>query len=383
MFSWKRFFAILNARNTEFVRDRSALGWNIILPVLLVAGFAFLFSKDSHYSYKVAVYSASFSGKNSAEFEFGSDAKPIKDRHKGAISQSKINKLLNELREEYNFFHSDFIQLSFVVDLAKSIEKIKHHQYDMVIDVSKKSSVKLKYWINSSSLKGEVLEKVLWGTQSIEATRLVFDKQTVEGLEIRYIDWVLPGILGMNMMFSCLFGIGYVIVRYRKNGVLKRFKGTPLTALEFVTAQIASRLILICVITVAVFIGCNFFIDFNVVGSYLNLFIIFLFGALSLISLALIIAARTSSEEFANGVLNLLSWPMLIFSGVWFSLEGLHPSAQAFANLLPLTHMIEAARQVMNDGASLAQVSDHLLVLGSMTLVFISIAAFSFRWERD
>jgi len=353
MFSWKRFYAILKARNTEFVRDRTALGWNIILPVLLVAGFAFLFSNNSNEKYKVAVY--------------------------GVTNNDANQGRLKELREEYGFFSSKFVDFKYINNVSAAIEKVKHHQYDMLIDVSTKP----KYWINSNSQKGLVLEKVLWGMQSIQASRQVFDKQAVFGQEVRYIDWVLPGILGMNMMFSCLFGIGYVIVRYRKNGVLKRFKGTPLTALEFVAAQIISRLILITIITVSVFIGCNYFIDFNVVGSYFNLFIIFLLGAMCLISLALIIAARTSSEEFANGILNLISWPMLIFSGVWFSLDASHAGAQFFANLLPLTHMIEAAREVMNDGAGLSQVSDHLFVLALMSLVFISIGSASFKWERD
>jgi ABC-type multidrug transport system permease subunit len=81
------------------------------------------------------------------------------------------------------------------------------------------------------------------------------------------VDWVVPGILAMNMMFSCLFGVGYVIVRYRKNGFLKRLKATPLTPFEFLSAQMVSRLILIQTITVAVYAGCDYFIHFQMRGS--------------------------------------------------------------------------------------------------------------------
>ena len=101
-----------------------------------------------------------------------------------------------------------------------------------------------------------------------------------------------------------------------------------------------------------------------------------------MISLALIIAARTSSEELANGVLNLLSWPMLIFSGVWFSLDGLHPAAHYFAQLLPLTHLIDASRAVMNDGASLQGIGYNVMSLVAMSGVFLMIGAVTFKWDR-
>ena len=171
----------------------------------------------------------------------------------------------------------------------------------------------------------------------------------------------------MNMMFGSLFGIGYVIVRYRKNGVLKRLKATPLTAFEFISAQIFSRLLLTLSITILVFLGTNF--------------LVYTLGAFCLISLALILASRTESEEFAGGILNLITWPMMIFSGVWFSLEGLPPTAQYLSKLLPLTHIVDAARAVMNDGAGMLDIMPDLLVLLAMSILFLFIGAMLFRWK--
>jgi ABC-type multidrug transport system permease subunit len=233
-----------------------------------------------------------------------------------------------------------------------------------------------RYWINDTSPRGYILERVLRGSSG-DALR----KQTVSGQEIRYVDWLIPGVLAMNMMFSALFGVGYVIVRYRKNGMLKRLKATPLTAFEFLAAQIASRLWLIMTATIAVFLGTDYFIDFSMFGSYLDLFIVFTIGAVSLISLGMIVASRTASEEFAGGLLNLISWPMMFLSGVWFSLEGLHPVLQKLALLLPLTHLITGARAIMIDGAGLSQIAGHLLILVIMSGIFMIIGAYSFRWE--
>ena len=195
------------------------------------------------------------------------------------------------------------------------------------------------------------------------------------------MDWLIPGVLGMNIMFSSLFGVGYVIVRYRKNGVLKRLKATPLTALEFLSAQVMSRLWLIVTVTSLVYAGTNLLVGFRMYGSYLSLLLVLVIGTFSMICLSLIIAARLSNEETANGLLNMISWPMMMLSGVWFSLEGSPEIIQQSAQIFPLTHMIEAARAIMIDGAGLVDIFPHLLIMLAMSIVFMAIGARSFRWE--
>ena len=333
----RRFLAILHARNIEFVRDRTALAWNIALPVLLLFGFYFLFSNGDRDIYKVGIY--------------------------GDASSSQLS-----------FLQTRYIDFVAVKDLEKAIDRVKHHGLDMLIDLTHNN----RYWINTSSPKGYVVERMLKGSENHSAQ---YQRQTVQGREIRYVDWVLPGILGMNMMFSCLFGIGYVIVRYRKNGVLKRLKATPLTALEFLSAQILSRLLITMLITVVVFVGCDIFINFYMLGSYWTLLLVFTLGSLCLISLGLLMATRTVSEEFAGGILNLVTWPMMILSGVWFSLDGASPFMRGIAQILPLTHIIDAARAVMNDGAGLTDIYGQLLFLVITTVVFLFAGSALFKWE--
>ncbi|MEM7563518.1 MAG: ABC transporter permease, partial [Pseudomonadota bacterium] len=134
-------------------------------------------------------------------------------------------------------------------------------------------------------------------------------------------------------------------------------------------------------LNVMIYIGMDLFIDFRMHGSYLNLLLVFTLGCINLICCGLVVAARISSEEVANGVLNLFSWPMMFLSGIWFSLEGAHPLMQQFALLLPLTHVTEAAREIMIDGAGLVAVSDHLLILGVSSAVLLLIGARIFQWE--
>ncbi|MGL4369850.1 MAG: ABC transporter permease, partial [Spirochaetota bacterium] len=183
--------------------------------------------------------------------------------------------------------------------------------------------------------------------------------------------------------FSALFGVGYVVVRYRKNGALKRMSVTPIHPWEFLTAQILSRMFVIIVTTFAVFSGCTLIYNFECKGSYLLLGAVYSLGAFCMISLGLIIACRSSSEEFANGVLNLLTWPMMFFSEVWFSLEGAHPWARKAAEIFPLTHTVSAARKIMNDGASAADISIQIIILSVMSAVFLCVGSILFTWQKD
>ncbi|MBI3774228.1 MAG: ABC transporter permease [Gammaproteobacteria bacterium] len=333
----KRFFAVLHARNLEFLRDRSALAWNIILPFFIVLGFAFAFSGGPRDLFKVGVY-------------------------RGNPSE----------QSDIAFLKTKYVQFIPVDNLQTAQRKVEHHQLDMLLDVGPPT----RYWINTDSPNGYVLEQMLRGSGAE-----TFERNALTGREVRYVDWLAPGIFAMNMMFSCLFGIGYVIVRYRKNGVLKRLKATPLGAFEFLTAQVVSRMSLIALVTTIVYVGCDLLIDFTMHGSYIMLAFTFTLGAVCLISLGLLTAARFASEEFAGGVLNVLTWPMMLLSGVWFSLEGTHPWVQKIAQIFPLTHVVNAARAIMLDGAGFVEVLPQLLVLGVMSAVFLGLAAALFRWE--
>jgi ABC-type multidrug transport system permease subunit len=337
-------YALFVARNTEFFRDRSALAWSILLPIMIIFVFAYAFTDESPEKFKVAYLVAS---------------DLVKEESSPAFEKFKSTR---------------YIQFIPVQAVDVNLRKIERHQIDLLIDA--KTS---RYWINQTSPNGYIVEKLLIAAYINSSQTPV--KTTVEGDQVRYLDWVIPGVIAMNMMWGALFGIGFVIVRYRKMGVLKRLRATPVKPIEFLTAQIMSRLWLLIVVNTLIFIGMDFFLDFRMYGSYVDLFVVFTLGCICLICCALLIAARISNEEVANGMLNLISWPMMFLSGVWFSLEGAHPWMQKFALILPLTHVTEAAREIMIDGVGLTQVLDHLLVLTFTSIILLVIGAKIFRWE--
>ncbi len=362
----KRILAILNARNIEFVRDRSAMAWSFVLPVFLLVGFSFMFGEEGKQLYKVGLLDSA------AMIESKENAKRTESKEDAErASQFELN-TINTKQQQSAFTSLKYISWVNYKEQQKAILMVDQHKIDLLVDFTKK-----RYWLNSTSANGYMAEKLLL------AYHPDFQSSQTSGRAVRYLDWVMPGILGMNMMFSCLFGVGYVIVRYRKNGVLKRFQATPLSAFEFLSAQVLSRLLIVMSVTTILFLGCNWLFDFYILGSMIDLFVIALLGASSMIALSLMIAAKSQSEELTGGLLNFFSWPMMFLSGVWFSLEGAMPFVQKVADLFPLTHMLKAARAIMTDGASLADVQGHMLVLSLMTVGFLALGSLMFDWGSE
>jgi ABC-2 type transport system permease protein len=333
----RRLLAVWHARNLEFIRDRATLIFTLLLPISLVVGMGFV---------------------------FGGPARPL---FKVGVVASSIDK------QAHPFLQERYVEFVPIANEPEGLRKITHQQIDLLVDL--KGVV--RYWVNTDSPKGYIVEKLLLA--AAPGAR----RQPVTGAAVRYVDWLFPGILGMNMMFSCLFGVGYVVLRYRKTGFLKRLHATPLTAFEFLTAQVLSRLCLILFVTTVLYVGVGTIIHFHSAGSIALLLLLAILGALSMIALGLTIAAGVSSEELVGGMLNLLTWPMMLVSGIWFSLEGSPRWVQWAAHIFPLTHVLEGGRAVMLDGAGVAQIAPNLLYLGVTALVFLTFGAWSFRWRVE
>jgi ABC-2 type transport system permease protein len=349
----KQIFALWMARNREYYRDKGSLFWSFGATPLIVIVLALAFSSKGQEIFRVGQLMV-----NPAP---------------GNTQTSTFNVFANE----------PTVQVIDYNNREDAIRRVQFHQLDILVTTEGPA----RYWVNPESAKGLLLEKLLLleARKTLKADNKSYhwQREEIKGQQIRYIDWVIPGILAMNMMFSGLWGIGYVIVRYRKNGVLKRLQATPLAAWKFLVSQALSRLSIMLTVTILVFVTCNLFIDFMMVGSYLLLLLIAVVGNLAIISMSLLMAARTASEELANGLLNLISFPMLLLSELWFSLDDAPQWLQDFSLLLPLTHLVKAARNVMLEGAHLNDVAPQLIIMVLMTAIFVTLAGALFRWHND
>lgn len=197
----------------------------------------------------------------------------------------------------------------------------------------------------------------------------------------RYIDFLLPGLLGMNLMGGGLFGVGFVLADMRIRKLLKRFLATPMKRRDFLLSVMLSRMIFtVPEVLVLLLFGWLVFGVKNQ-GSLAALVFLIIFGAASFSGLGLLIASRAKTIETVSGLMNLVMLPMWLLSGVFFSAERFPDFMQPFIKMLPLTAMNDALRGVMLDGKSLFELGPELLVLGVWGGVSFAVALRIFRWQ--
>ena len=197
----------------------------------------------------------------------------------------------------------------------------------------------------------------------------------------RYIDFVVPGLLGMNLMGSGIWGIGFAIVDARKKKLLKRLIATPMSRAEYLASFLFFRLSLL-VIEVATLIGFGVLV-FGVPlrGSFVQLVAICVMSSLAFGGMGLLVASRARTVEGASGLMNLVMLPMWVFSGVFFSSGNFPQAAQPFIQALPLTAVNDALRANMLQGASWAMVSHEMAIIGGWLVVCFTLALRLFRWR--
>jgi ABC-type multidrug transport system permease subunit len=197
----------------------------------------------------------------------------------------------------------------------------------------------------------------------------------------RYIDFVVPGLLGMNLMGSAIWGLGFSIVEARQKKLLKRFVASPMPRWEYLASYILSRLVLL-VIEVIAFLGFSklvFGVPFR--GSLWELGLLCVLASLSLSSLGLLIASRAKTTEAVSGLMNLAMLPMWILSGIFFSATRFPKLIQPIVQALPLTAAIDALRGNMLQGMSLSQLGAPMGVLMAWLIVPFLISLRIFRWR--
>jgi len=197
----------------------------------------------------------------------------------------------------------------------------------------------------------------------------------------RYIDFLIPGLLGMNLMGSAIWGMGFAIVDARRRKLMKRLVATPMPRSYYLLSFLFSRLIML-VVEVGFLVGFGILI-FKVPmrGSPLDLVLLCVLTSLSFGSLGLLIASRVRTIEAASGLMNLVMMPMWIVSGVFFSAQRFPDALQPVIKALPLTAAIDALRANMLQGAGLTHLSAELLVLTAWLVICFPIALKLFRWR--
>ena len=212
------------------------------------------------------------------------------------------------------------------------------------------------------------------------------DAFTPERVEIvepgtRYVDFLVPGLLGMNLMGTGMWGIGFSLVVARNGKLLKRLVAAPARRSHILAAQILSRLMFLVPEAAALLLFAYFLLDVPLRGSVLLLTSVSVLGAMAFSGLGLLTAARPRTIEGVSGLMNLVMVPMWVFSGIFFSTERFPAALQPFIQALPLTALNDALRGVMLDGSGVAALGSELALLAAWGAVSFAIAVRIFRWH--
>lgn len=196
----------------------------------------------------------------------------------------------------------------------------------------------------------------------------------------RYIDFLIPGLIGMNIMSASMWGIGWSVVEARSKKLLKRFAATPMIRAWYLLAFVLGHIVLVGALMIVVLVFAHFAFGVEIFGSYAALAFVSLLGALSFAGLGVLMCSRTESSEVLSGMNNAVMLPMFVASGVFFSSAHFPDLVQPVIKILPLTAMIDALRGVMTDGASLGSLGFEIAVLAAWGVLSSAIALRIFRW---
>jgi ABC-2 type transport system permease protein len=334
-------------RHLEFVREPEAIFWVFVFPILLAAGLGIAFRNRPASPQRVAVV-ASAPGANMVAGALGSDSAL-------AVQMLDDSAAARALRTG---------EVALVV--IPGGEDALTYRYDDTRSEARDARL----------LADQALQRAAGRTDPVAVT-----ESRVRERGSRYIDFVIPGLLGMNLMGSGIWGIGFAIVDARRRKLLKRFVATPMSRAEYLASFLLSRIswLLLEVITLLGFGALVF--DVPLRGSLWELALICLVGSVTFGSLGLLVASRAKTMEGASGIMNLIMLPMWVFSGVFFSSSNFPSGMQPYIQALPLTAVNDAIRANMLQGAGLGAVTGELgIALVWLASCFL-IALKLFRWK--
>jgi ABC-type multidrug transport system permease subunit len=346
--AWTPFFTIVKTRLREFTRRPESVFWVYFFPLLMVVvlGSAFRNKRVEN----VALDLAAGPGATAVQ-EILEQAGNIKVT---VISQEECQQRLRVGQSEF-----------YLVANGSGIESVDYHY-----DPTRPGSLNVKAIVD----------------RQLQIAKGRTDPLPTKDVEVtepgsRYIDFLVPGLLGMGLMGGGLWGVGFAIVDMRIRKLLKRFMATPMRKRDFLLGIMTSRLFFIVPQLGLLILFSRWVFDVRVYGSYLAVLFLVILGAFVFSGIGLLIASRARTIETVSGLMNLVMLPMWTLSGVFFSSSNFPAAVQPFIKLLPLTALNDALRGVMTRGESIWSQGLELTVLAVWGLVCFFTALKIFRWN--
>jgi ABC-2 type transport system permease protein len=345
---WAGYTHLLHARMLELKREPEVVFWVFVFPILLALGLGIAFRNKPADVTSIAILQSPGAPDTLAMIQHSPRSSSIRAQ---------------------------------ILEREAALQGLRLGKYDLLVVPDGKGGFEYRYdpARPESVLSHAEVDDAL---QAAAGRKNVIPTTTVASSEpgSRYIDFLIPGLIGMNLMNSGMWGVGFSLVDMRQRKLLKRFVGTPMRRSDFLLAIMSSRIVLMVIeIGLLLVFGVLFF-HMRILGSYGTIALLGAIGSVTFGGIGLLTASRAQKIESISGLINLVMMPMWIFSGVFFSYERFPAVVHPFIKILPLTALNDSLRAIVLEGASLASQSGRLLVLLLWGGISFLLALRWFRW---
>ena len=343
-----------------FIRNRQALFFSLVIPFVIMGIFGLL-DLDAFSRIDIGVVDEGQTSQTKAVVE------ALKSVEALDIAQGTREELIGKLNNGELDFLAIFPEGFGSDSNGSTVEGLINSNRPQEAQVAK-------------SVLSRILDDL---TFTVTGSSRLFQLETrqVASRSFDYTDFVVPGVIAMSIMQMGLFGVTFSMIRYRRQGVLRRLRAAPVHPSHFLVGQVVTRLIVSVVQTLVLVTAGMLIFGIDVRGSFVTLVLLAILGGGLFISMGYVVSSLAKSEEAAGPIANLIALPMMFLSGVFFSRDSLPGFMREVTEFFPLSFLADGMREVTTEGSGLIEISGGLLGLGVWLVASFILATWTFRWE--
>jgi len=360
--------SVFLAHYKQFIRDRAALFFTFIFPIMFILIFGWAFSEPGVETFDIGIVDEG-SPQSASYISAALDGIVIDGDKVFEIEQGEFNEKVQSLRDG---------DLDAVIVIPEQMDNSVHLNQPVDLKVHYDPS-QLSNQQTLIPILNQVIDEIDRRMQG--NIRLIgLEEESLQSHQLRYIDYLVPGILGMSLMFTGVFG-GLPIIQQRQARIIKRLGCTPLRRSTLVFGELAFRIILVLLTAALIIAVGRLAFDVQMMGNWWSLCGIVFLGTLVFSCLGYLVAAFVKTEEGAIPIINVITFPMMFLSGTFFEINNMPSFIEPIVKVLPLTYLSDALRQIMVNGSPLHSMTTDIVVMISWTVVCLAFTIPFFRWD--
>ena len=365
-FKNKQLYQLTLTQFLETIREPEVLFWGIIFPVLISIGLGLAFTQKSETKFPVIVVQNQPTELDSLLYRYA---------HQESVKGKEIwswkvkDEILGDT--EFKFERSDW---------PAAIIALKRGEADIIVS---DSAGKMQYHFDPYNSQAQLAYMKLSALVQLPETSETLSTASVSPLTlkgVRYIDFLVPGLMAFGMMASILWGVSYTLIERRSQKLLRRMVATPMKKTNFMFALMFVRILMNFVEALILFFFAWWLFDIQIQGNIGALLVLFMAGNIAFMGVAVLVSCHTSKTEVGTGWINAVQMPMMILSGIFFSYHNFPEWSIRIIKFLPLTALADGIRSIFNEGAGWIEIVTPSVALSVFGLLCFAVGMKLFKW---